>query len=100
MVNIFGCDLYEKEELLSTLIELAGYAETKPFECVGTYGEVRYAISLCVEKYKDNLPYLLKYYIDNYPLELEHKYELDFNSLNNLDEDFVRIVKEELNRYV
>lgn len=100
IVDIFGCDLYENEELLQTFIELAGYGETKPFECVGTYSEVRYAISLCIEKYQDNLPYLLKYYQDNYPLELEHKYELDFNELNNLDEEFVEIVKEELKHYV
>ena len=100
IINIFGCDLYEKDELLDTFIELAGYAETKPFECVGTYSEVRYAISLCIEKYKDNLPYLLKYYNDNYPLELEHQFEKDFNDMNNLTEEFTDIVKKELNRYV
>ena len=100
IVGIFGCDLYEKENLLSTFIELAGYAETKPFECVGTYSEVRYAISLCIDKCKDELPYLLKYYKDNYPLELEHKFEKDFNSMNNLNDEFIEIVKKELNRYV
>ena len=79
---------------------MTGYAETKPFECVGTYSEVRYAISLCIEKFKDNLPYLLKYYYDNYPLELEHKFESDFNTVNNLNDEFIDIVKKELNRYV
>ena len=100
IIDIFGCDLYEKEELLETFIELAGYGETKPFECVGTYNEVRYAISLCIDKNRDDLPYLLKYYLDNYSLELDHKFENDFNELNNLDDEFVQIVKEELKRYV
>lgn len=100
LIDIFGIDLYESKELLQTFIELAGYGETKPFECVGTYSEVRYAISLSINKYKDNLPYLLKYYMDNYPLELNHNYELDFNELNNLDDEFIKIVKEELKRYV
>lgn len=100
MIEIFGNDLYEREELLHTFIELLGYAETKPFECVGTYGEVRYAVSLCINKYKDNLPFLLQYYKNNYPLALEHRYETDYNELNNLDDDFVKIIKEELKKYV
>ncbi len=100
MIEIFGNDLYESEELLHTFIELLGYAETKPFECVGTYGEVRYAVSLCINKYKDNLPFLLQYYKNNYPLALEHRYETDYNELNNLDDDFVKIIKEELKKYV
>lgn len=100
MIEIFGNDLYEREELLHTFIELLGYAETKPFECVGTYGEVRYAVSLCINKYKDNLPFLLQYYKNNFPLALEHRYETDYNELNNLDDDFVKIIKEELKKYV
>lgn len=34
LLEIFGEDLYEKESLLKTFIELCGYGETKPFECV------------------------------------------------------------------
>ena len=34
LLDIFGEDLYEKESLLKTFIELCGYGETKPFECV------------------------------------------------------------------
>ena len=100
LVNIFGEDLYEKKELLNTLLELSGYSETKPFECVGTYGEVRYALSLTIQKLGDNLPYLLKYYKDNFGLSHDTKYELEFNNENNLDDKFVQIVKEELKKYV
>lgn len=34
LVEIFKDDLYERKSLLNTFIELCGYGETKPFECV------------------------------------------------------------------
>jgi hypothetical protein len=49
-IEIFGEDLFEKESLKETFIELCGFGETKPFECVGTYEEVRFAISKKIEK--------------------------------------------------
>ena len=56
-----------KKELLKTFIELCGYGEIKPFECVGTFEEVNYAVKKAIEKYGDlNLPYLLKYYKEHY----------------------------------
>ena len=100
LINIFGQDLYENKDLLDTLLELSGNSKTKPFECVGTYEEVRYALSLTIEKHKDNLPYLLKYYKDNFDLSLDNKFEKDFNYENNLDDKFINIVREELNKYV
>ena len=100
LINIFGEDLYERKELLNVLLELSGNSKTKPFECVGTYEEVRYALSLTIQKHSDNLPYLLKYYKDNYELTLDKKIESEFNLENNLEDKFVEIVKEELNKYV
>ncbi|MBE6160110.1 MAG: hypothetical protein E7157_03590 [Lactobacillales bacterium] len=100
LVNIFGKDLYDDESLLDTFKELLGYAETKPFECVGTYEEVRYSVSLLIDKLQDNLPYLLNYYKENYPLYLEQNYKIKYNKNNNLDEKFENIIKEELNKYV
>lgn len=94
LINIFGKDLYQDESLLETFLELLGYRETKPFECVGTYGEVRYAVSLIIDKLGDNLPYLLKYYKDNYPLYLNEKYDKKYNNNNNLDLQFESIVKD------
>ena len=99
LVNIFGEDLFTKKELLDTFIELAGYADTKPFECVGTYSEVRYAVSKTITKLGDNLPYLLDYYKKNYPLELEHDFEHQFNEENNLDKEFMLLLKKELDFY-
>ena len=100
LINIFGEDLFEKEQLLETFIELLGYSKTKPFECVGTYSEVRYAVSLVIQKLDGILPYLLQYYKDNYKLELDHKFENDYNDINNLDEHFKEILKKELDKYV
>lgn len=100
LIKIFGKNLYEDESLLNILLELSGYSETKPFECVGTYGEVRYALSLTIKKYDNDLPLLLKYYKEHFNLELDTKYEEMFNEENNLEEKFVSIVKEELDKYV
>jgi hypothetical protein len=97
MVSMFGEDMYENESLLNIFIELCGYSDKKPFECVGTYSEVRYAVSLVISK-GGELPFLLKYFKDNYPLELEHDFKSDFNDENNIPEEFINIVKEELDR--
>jgi len=94
LIDIFGTDLYEDASLLDTFKELLGYSEAKPFECVGTYGEVRFAVSLLIEKLGDNLPYLLRYYKDNYPLSLDTDYRLHYNENNNLDSSFESIVKD------
>ena len=100
IVNIFGEDLYKKEDLLNTFIELLGYAETKPFECVGTYSEVRFCVNYVINKLmKDNieLPYLLKYYYDKYGInEVDMKLLTEYNEENNLDSEFIHIVKEAL----
>jgi hypothetical protein len=94
LIDIFGRDLYEDSSLLNTFKELLGYSETKPFECVGTYGEVRFAVSLLIDKLGDDLPYLLRYYKDNYPLSLDTDYRLHYNYNNNLDSSFELIVKD------
>ena len=100
LINIFGEDLFVNKDLLNTFIELTGYGETKPFECVGTYEEVRYAISKVIER-EENLPYLLQYYKDNFKLEdLSNKIENRYNNENNLDEYFENLLKEELDKYV
>ena len=100
LINIFGEDLFEKKELLNTLLELSWQSSNKPFECVGTYKEVRYALSLTINKLGDNLPYLLKYYKDNFKLDLDTKFEKYFNDENNLEQKFIKLVSEELDKYV
>lgn len=97
LIKIFNKDLYEDETLLETFIELLGYSKTKPFECVGTYEEVRYAVSLLINKLENNLPHLLKYYKDNYPLYLEENFKIKYNNINNLEPKFENIIKEAIN---
>lgn len=100
LINIFGTDMFEDKELLNTFIELLGYGDNKPFECVGTYSEVRYAISKLIQRL-EKLPYLLQYYKDNYELEdLNNKLESKWNDENNVPEEFINLVREELNKYV
>lgn len=100
LINIFKEDLFENKDLLNTFIELTGHGKTKPFECVGTYEEVRYAITKVIEK-QEKLPYLLEYYKNNYPLEdLSKKLETRYNKENNLDEYFETLLKKELDKYV
>ena len=100
LVEIFGQDLYEKESLLKTFIELCGYGDTKPFECVGTYSEIRYAITETIKMLENDnkqLPYLLKYYKDNF--ELSNENMLDFyNEEHNVPVEFEQILKDNLKR--
>lgn len=99
LIAIFNEDLYEKKELLSTFIDLIGYGNNKPFECVGTYEEIRYAITKLITEL-DKLPYLLQYYKNNYQLEdLENNLLNNYNKENNLPKYFDNLLKEELNKY-
>lgn len=67
LVEIFGENVFEKQELLETFKGLCGYGEIKPFECVGTFEEVNYAVNKAIEQYGNSeLPYLLKYYKEYY----------------------------------
>lgn len=109
LVDIFGRNLYDNKNLLSTFIELLGYSERKPFECVGTYAECRLAVSTAIQKLEaahQPLPYLLQHYKDNYPLvhTLSCECENDqittlYNSENNLPPAFQQVIKQELETY-
>ena len=94
LIDIFGKDLYEDETLLPIFKELIGDALTKPFECVGEIKEVRYALSKTISKL-DNLPYLLKYYKDNYEM-VDEPLESNYNETNNLPDEYAEILKERL----
>lgn len=93
-IKIFGENLYEREDLLNTFLEIVGYSSSKPFECVGTYSEARYAVSLVINKGENG--YLLDYFSKNYPLELDGVYIEKYNDMNNLGEYYNKLVQEEL----
>lgn len=59
---IFGQDLLANMELKRLALELLGYAEQKPLECVGTHEETKVAAWMTVEQYQkagQSLPALL-----------------------------------------
>lgn len=63
--EIFGTDMLEDETMQSTMEQLVGIQEEKPFECVGSRDEINTAIVMTIdrlEKDGEKLPYLLKYY--------------------------------------
>lgn len=101
LLNIFGEDLYERKDLLKTFIELTGNGDTKPFECVGTFEEVCFAITKTIsnlEKKGKVLPYMLQYYKDNFKLsDLSNDLTELFNEDNNLTKEQEEILKAKLN---
>ena len=69
MIDIFGEDLLDKPSLAQTFDELAGLSINKPFECVGTIGEVNEALHRILDSRKDK--YLIKHYINKQLSQLE-----------------------------
>ena len=100
LVQIFGEDLFEKGSLLQTFIELIGKGETKPFDCVGTFEEVNFAISKTIQNLEaknENLPYLLKYYKNNYTLvDTSIDITMLYNEENNLSEEQNAMLRKEV----
>ena len=48
---------------------------------------------------KENLPYLLKFYLDNYELELDGSEIFKYNEENNIDSYYDSLVRKELDKY-
>ena len=100
LVDIFGIDLYEKKELLNIFNDLLGKGENKPFECVGTYEEVNFAVSKTIEKLIDSnvqLPYLLQYYKEKYELvDTDNDITKRYNNNNNLNEEQDELLRREV----
>lgn len=98
LFDIFGENLLNKDSLLNDFIGLIGDSINKPFECVGTYEEINYAINKTIQKYFDaqkKLPSLLQYYYDKHGLVLVDDNILnEFNEDNNLGEHYKELVKE------
>jgi hypothetical protein len=61
--RMFNKNLWRDDELVPILDELTGQADEKPFECIGTTGEVNAALSHVLQHYHGSeLPPLLKHY--------------------------------------
>ena len=89
--KIFAKDMLDDSELQDLFDGLSKSDEVKPFECVGTYDEVNYALTKKRESYKKSqLPYLLKEYT---PIQIDYKLHVDFDTNNNLPQKFKKILK-------
>ena len=93
LISIFGENLFEKVDLLEIFLELIGKSNHKPFECVGTYEEVNYAICKVIINYREELPYLLDYYKSNYPISFNDEILHRFNDENNVPLEYIDIVR-------
>ncbi|QSZ41146.1 hypothetical protein GJV85_03135 [Sulfurimonas aquatica] len=89
--KIFDKDMLDDSELQELFDGLSKSDEVKPFECVGTYDEVNYALSKKRATYtQDKLPFLLKNYK---PVDIHYGLEVAFNGENNLPKKFKEILK-------
>lgn len=102
MNQIFESDLLSKIELKSIFDELIGIAEVKPFECVGTYDDVNFALQLSLKKYQNQvLPELLEYYkttavYQNYLNADPNSYLTELNKSHFLNSCLLKLLKEEI----
>lgn len=93
LVGIFGENLLNKEEPEADFRGLLGIDENKPFECVGTRGEVRAALS---EFIKNRSSFLTDKYRNEIGSEDISKYLNGFSEKNNLPEECKILLKERL----
>lgn len=99
--RIFGKDLFQDEELWQTLQELAGKAEVKPFDCVGTFEEVNTALSMTIRNLRETeqkLPVLLKMYESKYGLVDDEGLTQRFNLENSLNDEQAELLRAEVFR--
>lgn len=100
LVEIFGCDMFENEKLLSDFKGLTAMTPLKPFECVGTAAEYNFAVASAVAKMKKNgekLPYLLKIFDENFDSSktaADKSLLSEFNAENLVPEKFENSIAE------
>lgn len=104
LVQIFSKDLFIDETLLETFKELCGKGANKPFDCVGTFEEVNFAVSQTIVNLRQagrELPFLLQYYADNYQLaDLSDDLAMHYNLDHNLTSDQDKALRAEVFRNV
>jgi len=97
LVEIFGENLFENVELLTTFIDLTGVSDVKPFECVGTFVEVNFALSKTISNLKDlgkKLPPLLHHYHENFMLSDGNHYLLEqYNETHHVPEELQKYLE-------
>jgi len=88
--RIFGKNMLDDFSLKDTFDGLICDFLDKPFECVGTKGEINLALRRTISKYKGKLPKLLEYYKENYMDEDVINYDLYFDEAHNVPKEFLK----------
>lgn len=96
LTDIFGKDLLSDNNLRPILDQLDGSVEVKPFECVGTVGEVRACVNKILQT-DDNLRDTILDGVEKTDDLTVEDYVSQFDDGNNLPELFKNILKEGLN---
>ena len=93
VIDIFNSNMLDNKSLENTFLELIGVKETKPFECVGTIEEVKFALNMYIKKHND-LTYLVELYKDKYYEDIN----IDLNYLetinHNVPSEYYELLKE------
>ena len=96
LADIFGKDLLKDNDLRPILDQLDGSAEVKPFECVGTVGEVRACVNKILQT-DDNIKDTILDGVKKTDDTTVEDYIAQFDEGNNLPPLFKNILKEGLN---
>ena len=96
LTDIFGKDLLSDNNLRPILDQLDGSVEVKPFECVGTVGEVRACVNKILQT-DDNLRDTILDGVEKTDDLTVEDYISQFDEGNNLPPLFKNILKEGLN---
>ena len=96
LTGIFGKDLLSDNDLRPILDQLDGSVEVKPFECVGTVGEVRACVNNILQ-HDDNLKDTILDGVAKTDDLTVADYIAQFDDGNNLPTIFKNILKEGLN---
>lgn len=99
LTDVFGENMLDKPEMEADFDGLVGLSPVKPFECVGTVSEIKYALAMCARrliKEGKELPLLVKKFTEEFDIDkiLEEPIMTEFNEINNIPQEFASAVKE------
>jgi hypothetical protein len=101
LIKVFGNDLFDDPDLLGYFEQMTGLSPEKPFDCVGTIGEVNAAVREAVRRRNgQRLPVLLERYAAHHVIP-EEDYEIrklldSFDRTHHLPAEFESVLKNAL----
>lgn len=91
--------MLDKENMEADFNGLVGLSPIKPFECVGTVREIKFALAAAMKKLgkkNEKIPFLLKKFGENFNADeiLSEPLLKDFNAEHNIPAEFLPVVRE------